>query len=93
MTVTLVHGGGVPSENTGEPSELASVPASSQPSLHLGVYKVGSALSSHPLPALSHRVQKQWSSGMAVTISVDKGWGLHPGMGTKISEKVMMSGP
>lgn len=44
----------------------------------------------------NHSIQKCQSSGMAVTIHVDKGWGggvLHPGMGTKISEKVMMSGP
>lgn len=32
-------------------------------------------------------------SGMAVTVSVDKGGELHPGMGTRISGKVTMSGP
>lgn len=30
---------------------------------------------------------------MAVTVSVEKGWGLHPGMGTRISEEVTTSGP
>lgn len=41
----------------------------------------------------SHRVQRCQSSGMAVTVSVEKGWGLHPGMGTRISEEVTTSGP
>lgn len=28
-----------------------------------------------------------------MTVSVEKGWGLHPGMGTRISEEVTTSGP
>lgn len=86
-------GEGVPSEDTEGPSELVSVPASPQLSLHLGTYRVRYALSTHPLPALGVIGYKGQFSGMAVTISVDKGWGLHPGVGTRNSEEVMISGP
>lgn len=81
------------SENTGEPSELAFLPASPQLSRHLGAYGGRICTLKSPLASpQSHSIQKCQSNGMAVTISVDKGWGWHPGMGTKISEKVMMSG-
>lgn len=94
MAVILVRGVGVSSEDTEGPSELASVPAGPPNSASMWG-PTGYDLNPQVTLARpqSHRVQRCQSSGMAVTVSVEKGWRLHPGMGTRISGEVTTSGP
>lgn len=63
MAVILVRGVGVPSEDTEGPSELASVPAGPQLSLHVGAHRVRPEPSSHPFPSSESqgaKVSVQW---------------------------------